>query len=96
MPKGYIIGHVTVHDADAYADYVARNTQIMAQFGGKPIIRGGQSETPEGPKFTRHVCFEYPDYESAQAAYYSEEYQDIMKIRTANAESMIVVVEGAA
>jgi uncharacterized protein (DUF1330 family) len=95
MPKGYIIGHVTVRDAEAYKEYVDLNTPIMKSFGGKPLIRGGQSETPEGPKFTRHVCFEYPDYETAKAAYYSEEYQKVMKIRVANADSMIVLVEGA-
>jgi len=64
-------------------------------FGGKPLVRGGQSETPEGAQFTRHVCFEYPDYETAKAAYYSPEYQEIMKIRVAHADSMIVLVEGA-
>jgi len=95
MPKGYIIGHVTVRDAAAYQDYVARNSSILAAFGGKPLVRGGQSETPEGAQFTRHVCFEYPDYETAKAAYYSPEYQEIMKIRVAHADSMIVLVEGA-
>ena len=96
MPKGYIIGHVTVRDAEAYKEYVARNTPVLASFGGKPLVRGGQSETPEGPHYTRHVCFEYPDYETAKAAYYSPEYQEIMKIRVAHADSMIVLVEGAA
>lgn len=96
MPKGYIIGHVTVHDPEAYQEYVARNTPVLASFGGKPLIRGGEAVTPEGPQFTRHVCFEYPDFETAKAAYYSKEYQEIMKIRVANADSMIVVVEGAA
>jgi uncharacterized protein (DUF1330 family) len=95
MPKGYIIGHVTVHDAEAYKDYVAQNSPVLAAYGGKPLVRGGTSETPEGPQFTRHVCFEYPDYASAKAAYYSKEYQEIMKIRIINADSMIVLVEGA-
>ena len=95
MPKGYIMGHVTVRDAEAYKEYVARNSPVLAAFGGKPLVRGGQSETPEGPQYTRHVCFEYPNYETAKAAYYSPEYQEIMKIRVANADSMIVLVEGA-
>lgn len=94
MPKGYIIGHVTVTDPEAYQEYVALNTPVLAGFGAKPLVRGGASETPEGPEFTRHVVFEYPSFEAAKAAYYSPEYQEIMKIRIENASSMIVLVEG--
>ena len=95
MPKGYIIGHVTVRDPEAYKEYVARNTPVLAKFGGRSLVRGGDSETPEGAQYTRHVIFEYPDFATAKAAYYSPEYQEIMKIRTANADSMIVLAEGA-
>lgn len=95
MPKGYIIGHVTVRDPEAYKEYVARNTPVLARFGGRSLVHGGDSDPREGAQYTRHVIFEYPDYATAEAAYYSPEYQEIMKIRTANADSMIVLAEGA-
>ena len=47
MPKGYIIGHITVNDPDAYKEYVERDTPILEGFGGRFIVRGGASETPE-------------------------------------------------
>lgn len=95
MPKGYIIGHVTVHDQAAYQPYIDRNMGIFAQYGAKILVRGGASQMPEGETFARHIVFEFPDYASAQAAYNDPAYQENMKIRTANATSMIVIAEGA-
>ena len=94
MPKGYIIGHVTVHDPEAYKAYVTGNTPIIASYGGRPLVRGGQSEHPEGPEFDRHVVFEFDDYEQAKAAYHDPDYQKVAQIRYDNATSMIVLVEG--
>lgn len=94
MPKGYIIGHVTVKDADAYQEYIARNSPIIQSYGGKPLVRGGMSESPEGYPFQRHVVFEFDDFESAKALYHDPAYQEVARIRQENAESMIVIVEG--
>lgn len=94
MPKGYIIGHITVNDPAAYDEYIIRDTPMITAYGGRPIVRGGTSEVPEGPAFDRHVIFEFPDYESAKALYYSPEYQEVAEIRRKNATSQIVLVEG--
>jgi uncharacterized protein (DUF1330 family) len=94
MPKGYIIGHITVNNPEAYQEYIIRDTPIIESYGGKPIVRGGPSETMDGPTFSRHVIFEFPDFASAQALYNDPEYQEVAKIRRENAESMIVLVEG--
>ena len=94
MPKGYIIGHVTLHDPEAYQDYVINNTPIIQSYGGRPLVRGGASESPEGPQFARHVVFEFDDFEKAKALYHDPAYQEIAQIRRDNAASMIVLVEG--
>ncbi|PIE09474.1 MAG: hypothetical protein CSA72_12675 [Rhodobacterales bacterium] len=94
MPKGYLIGHITVTNPDAYKEYVERDTPILEGYGGKFIVRGGQSEAPEGPMKDRHVVVEFPSFEDAKRAYYSDEYQEVLKIRTANAQSDIILVEG--
>jgi len=94
MPKGYIIGHVTVTNADAYQEYIIRDTPIIESYGGKPIVRGGASLAPEGSPYTRHVNFEFPDYASALALYNDPEYQKVAQIRRENATSMIVLAEG--
>lgn len=94
MPKGYIIGHITVTNPGAYQEYVERDTPILEGFGGRFLVRGGASEAPEGPMKDRHVVIEFPDYETAKKAYYSDEYQEVLKIRLANAESDLILVEG--
>jgi len=95
MPKGYIIGHITVNDPDEYADYVRLDTPILKRLGGTFIVRGGQSETPEGQSESRHVVIEFPDYETALKAYHDPEYQEVAEIRRRTATSTIIVVEGA-
>lgn len=94
MPKGYIIGHVTIHNADAYQAYGTRNDEIFPKYGGSFLVRGGQSEVLEGTTAPRHVIVEFPSYADARACYDSPEYQENMKIRHANSDGTIIVVEG--
>jgi uncharacterized protein (DUF1330 family) len=94
MPKGYILGHVTVNDPEAYKEYVEKDTPILEALGGKFVIRGGQSETMEGETLQRHVLIEFPSYEQALKAYNDPAYQEVAEIRRRNADSVIVVVEG--
>jgi uncharacterized protein (DUF1330 family) len=94
MPKGYIIGHVTVNDPEAYKEYVERDTPILKRLGGTFIIRGGQSKVVEGEAHARHVVIEFPSYEAALTAYNDPEYQEVAKIRHRTALSTILVVEG--
>ena len=95
MPKGYIIGHITVNDPDAYKEYVEKDTPILLGLGGKFIIRGGASETVEGESLSRHVVIEFPSFEAAQAAYHDPAYQEVADIRRRTADSVIILVEGA-
>ena len=94
MPKGYIIGHITVNDPDAYKEYVERDTPILKALGGVFVVRGGQDQVMEGEAYKRHVVIEFPSYEAALAAYNDPEYQEVAKIRHRTADSTIIVVEG--
>lgn len=94
MPKGYIIGHADVHDPQGYKAYAARNDEILKHYGGIFLMRGGAGEVREGATHPRHVIIEFPSYEAARAFYDSPEYQENLKIRQANADSVIVVAEG--
>ena len=94
MPKGYIIGHITVTDPTDYPEYVRRDTPILEGHGGKFIVRGGESQTMEGTSLERHVVIEFPSYAAAMAAYEDPEYQEVAEIRRRSADSVIIVVEG--
>lgn len=94
MPKGYIIGHITVTDPEGYPEYVRRDTPILESHGASFVVRGGQSKVMEGQAGDRHVVIEFPSYEAALAAYDDPEYQEVADIRRRCAESTIIVVEG--
>lgn len=94
MPKGYIIGHITVNDPEAYREYIEKDTPILAALGGTFIVRGGQAEVTEGSSEQRHVVIEFPSYEQALAAYHDPGYQEVAEIRRRTATSTIIVVEG--
>lgn len=95
MPKGYIIGHITVTDPDAYREYIEKDTPILQNLGARFVVRGGRSEVMEGAVQERHVVIEFPSYEEALAAYHDPEYQAVAEIRRGSAQSTILVVEGA-
>lgn len=94
MPKGYLIAHVTVRNPEGYQDYVRLDTPIFERFGGRFLVRGGQSEVVEGEALERHVVIEFPDYATAKSCYESKEYQEVAEIRRANASSVLMLVEG--
>ncbi|MBS0126085.1 DUF1330 domain-containing protein [Thetidibacter halocola] len=94
MPKGYIIGHITVNDPEAYREYIERDTPILKALGGRFVVRGGTSEIVEGQAESRHVVIEFPDFESAKRAYHDPEYQEVAEIRRRTATSTIILVEG--
>lgn len=98
MPKGYIIGHIRVTDAETYPEYVARDTPILEAHGGRFIVRGGRFETPEGTDEARskdrHVVIEFDTFEAAKAACENPAYQEVAEIRRRSAESTMILVEG--
>ena len=95
MPKGYIIGHITVNDADGYREYIEKDTPILQGLGGRFVVRGGQAQVMEGATHQRHVVIEFPSYAAALAAYNDPDYQKVADIRRRTADSVILVVEGA-
>lgn len=95
MPKGYIIAHIKVTDADGYPEYVRRDTPILERLGARFLVRGGRHSVVEGNSGDRHVVIEFPSYEAALSAYSDAEYQEVAEIRRRCAESTVIVVEGA-
>jgi len=94
MPKGYIIGHVTVHNPELYAEYIRLDTPIFERHGGRFLVRGGAAEVAEGSFKERHIIAEFPSFAAAKAAYDDPDYQRVKQIRLDNAESDILLVEG--
>ena len=49
MPKAYVIGHVTLTNAEKFmADYGSKVEDTIKAFGGKFLARGGEVSYQEG------------------------------------------------
>ncbi len=67
----------------------------LAPFEGRFIIHGGPPAlAPEGEWTGDLVVIEFPDLERATAWYASDAYQEILPLRTGNAEGVAVIFDG--
>ncbi|RON51787.1 DUF1330 domain-containing protein [Pseudomonas frederiksbergensis] len=94
MPKGYLIGHVSISDATAYATYAKAAGDAMLPFNPK-VIAAGQYENLEGESHERHVIFEFDSFANAKCFYESPEYQAAKVLRAGAATGTFVLLEGA-
>ena len=77
MKKGYWISLYTkVESQENLKKYAEAVTPIIKNFGGIPLVRGGDHKTFEGDDFARTVVWEFPSYEQALKCHDSSEYQN--------------------
>jgi uncharacterized protein (DUF1330 family) len=91
----YLIGNVTVEDAEGFAEYSERVPEMIERYGGTYRARGGTVEVLEGSwAAKRVVLIEFDSFEQAKLWYESEEYRALGDIRRRCAETDLVLVEG--
>jgi len=96
MP-GYLIANIKVTDPEGFERYRAGVPAVIAQYGGRYLVRGGAMERVESAAgFNRVVVLEFPSLEAARTFYTSPEYAPLLKLRLASTESEAVLVEGYA
>ena len=91
----YIIVDIEVTDPDAFEEYRSLVPPLVAKYGGKYLVRGGDFESIEGdwaPK--RLTVLEFESAERAKQFYNSEEYEPVKQIRLKAAISNMVLVQG--
>jgi uncharacterized protein (DUF1330 family) len=94
MPKGYVIARAVVTNASQWALYAAEAGKVMQQYGGKPLVRGGQMSVAEGEGRARNVVIEFDSLDAAKAYAYSPDYAAARKLREGAGHIDIVCVEG--
>ena len=91
----YLIGRVTVRDAEKLKAYQALVPAIVAQYGGVFLARGGATGTLEGPEENRRmVIMAFASRQAAEAFYHSAEYQAAKALRAGAADIEFVWVDG--
>jgi uncharacterized protein (DUF1330 family) len=93
--SAYLIARVDVQDWDRYREYMRHTPRVIANFGGRFIVRGGETITVEGPQETRRlVVIEFPSFSQAKAFYESGEYRRIKEFRDGAGAAQFVIVDG--
>lgn len=93
--SAYLIANVSINNPESYKSYSSQVRDTIDLYGGKFLVRGGESKVLEG-RWTpaRTVIIEFSDMASLNNWYYSKEYQAIIGIRENAAISNVFVVEG--
>lgn len=94
-PRAYLIAEVQVTDPDGYKPYIPRAAQIVAQYEGQYLARGGKTEALEGAEPAGRVAIvQFPNMAALQKFYTSAEYREVAGIRRGASKSRFFVVEG--
>ncbi len=93
--SAYGVAHLrTVKMGPAIVEYLERIDATLAPFGGKFLVHGGNAEVVEGAWRGDLIVIEFRDRETARAWYASDAYQQILRLRTDNAEGDVILVDG--
>jgi uncharacterized protein (DUF1330 family) len=90
-----VLTDLTIHDLPAMERYEGHAIALMAQFGGKPLVKELKPEIYEGAwSPTWFVVLEFPSRAAVAQFYAAEEYQPLKALRHAAATSNGLLVVG--
>ena len=97
MAKCYLVADVVVTDSGPYAEYQQKVPAIVAQYGGKYLVRAGAMHPLEGELgIKRIVIVEFESMDVARRFYESAEYAPLLKLRKETTRSHVAFFEGFA
>ena len=92
---GYVIFNINITNPEAYKEYISKIENIIKNFSGEYLVRGGEYKVMEGKwKYPRTIVIKFPSYEKALEWYNSEEYKPIKPIRLANSVANGSIIRG--
>ena len=92
---GYLIAQIEITDPDAFESYRAAVPKVIAKFGGRYLVRGGEIEVREGESpISRLVIVAFDSVDQVRRFYESPEYQEILPLRLAASKGSVVIIEG--
>ena len=91
----YVIGDIEITDPAGFQEYQRLVPPLIAKYGGKYLVRGGEMQQIEGEwDLKRMVVLEFGSVEQAKEFYDSEDYAPVKQIRLRSSNSNLVIVEG--
>ncbi len=94
MARGYWLAQVDVRDPEPYKNYVAALQVVLRKFGGRYVVRAGETEVVEGKARRRDIVIEFSSYQVALDCYRSGEYAKAIPLRKPHADVDLMVSDG--
>jgi uncharacterized protein (DUF1330 family) len=94
MSDAYVIGHMTVKDADKWAEYRSRVPATLAPWGAELVFRGRRAALLAGEH--RHdstVVIRFPDRAALDGWHASPAYQALIPLRQQAADMELIAYE---
>ena len=92
----YLIARIEVTYPERYREYTSRTPALIAEHGGRFVVRGGEAVTLEGDDAGggRWVLGEFPSLDAVKRFYASPGYQHAKSLRAGAATATFVAVDG--
>lgn len=75
-------------------NYLQKIDGTLRPFGGHFVIHGGEKAVLEGEWSEDLIVIAFPNRTAAMSWYYSPQYQEILGLRTRNADGDVIIVDG--
>lgn len=97
MARAYLIGSMWT-DLDEFVDYQQKSASLLAKFGGRYLVVGGNPAVVQGDECPRSVVvLEFPDRNAAKAFYNDPGYADLrLTVPPPPFDMRFVLVDGLA
>jgi uncharacterized protein (DUF1330 family) len=91
----YVIVQAEVTDWEKFKEYLKESPGVIAQYGGRYVVRGGEQIMLEGgDESKRIVIIEFPSLQKAREWYCSKEYQQVKLLRQGAATGSLLAIDG--
>lgn len=95
MGSAYVIGHITVKDAEKWNDYRNQVPATLEPWGAELVLRGKLVSILAGEHtHTDTVVIRFPDLNAINGWYTSPAYQSLIPLRQKAAELVLLAYEG--
>ena len=94
MSKAYWVVRGNVYDTKEYSKYIEIASNIISEFDGKFLVRGGEQFEFEIKGYDRTVIVEFNSYKDALDCYNSDKYQSALEIVGKSATRLVSIVKG--
>ena len=93
--SAYIVVQVNVEDTAKYEEYKKHVPATIEAYGGRFLVRGGETEVLEGDwNPGRFVILEFDSVERAKEWWSSEEYRGPKELRQQASKAKLIVAAG--